>query len=64
MVDQYPVSSDSEIKVELTEASGAKVQATIGKLTWEVTLAPGESRTLRLAYEVKYPKEFGYIAVE
>ena len=64
VVDQYPVSSDSEIKVELTEASGAKVQATIGKLTWEVTLAPGESRTLRLAYEVKYPKEFGYIAVE
>ena len=64
VVDQYPVSTDSEIKVELTESSGALVHAATGKLTWNVTLQPGESRTLRIAYEVKYPKDYGYITVE
>ena len=64
VVDQYPVSSDSEIKVTLTETGGAVADSSTGRLTWNLTLAPGESRTLRMAYEVKYPKEYGYLSID
>lgn len=54
--DQYPVSADSEIKVELEESSEAKVNPVTGILSWELELAPGETKELRLVYSVRYPK--------
>jgi uncharacterized protein (TIGR02231 family) len=55
--DQYPISSDKEIEEELLESSGASVNKDTGVLTWNLELAPGESRSYRISYSVKYPKD-------
>ena len=55
--DQYPLSTMKEIEVELTEHGNASVNPEIGVLTWKLDLQPGESKKIRFAYTVKYPKE-------
>jgi uncharacterized protein (TIGR02231 family) len=55
--DQYPVSANSDIKVDLEESSGANVNPVTGILNWNLQLAPGESRKLNLVYSVRYPKD-------
>jgi uncharacterized protein (TIGR02231 family) len=55
--DQLPVSQDSQIEVEMGEAKGAVLNKETGKLTWQLSLSPSESRTLDLKYTVKYPKD-------
>jgi TonB-dependent SusC/RagA subfamily outer membrane receptor len=55
--DQYPISSDKEIEEELLENGGATVNKDTGILTWNLELAPGESRSYRISYSVKYPKD-------
>ena len=55
--DQFPVSTDKDIEVELLENSGASVNKDTGILTWNVELAPGESRSYRISYSIKYPKD-------
>jgi uncharacterized protein (TIGR02231 family) len=55
--DQYPISSAKEIEEELLESSGAEVNKDTGVLTWKVELAPGASKTYRISYSVKYPKD-------
>lgn len=54
--DQIPVSRNSQIEVTLTNTGGARYYTDTGKLTWEITLQPNESRKLNFAYEVKYPR--------
>ena len=55
--DQYPLSSDKEIEIELLEKSGAKVNAETAILTWDLNLKPNETKTIRISYKVKYPKD-------
>lgn len=55
--DQYPVSKENEIKVDLLESSGAKIDEAEGKLTWNIELKAGETKKLLVKYEVKYPKD-------
>ena len=55
--DQYPVSTDKEIEVELLQSDKAKANAETGVLTWELKLAPGETKKVRISYKVKYPKD-------
>lgn len=55
--DQYPLSTDKEITVELLDAGKAKVNAETGILTWDVQLQPGETRKIRISYKVRYPKD-------
>jgi len=55
--DQYPLSTLKEIEVELTENGGATVNNDTGVLTWKLELSPGESKKIRFAYSVKYPKD-------
>lgn len=55
--DQYPLSSDKEIEVELQESSSAKINTETGILTWNLDLKPNETRKIRLSYKVKYPKD-------
>lgn len=54
--DQIPVSQNSAITVSAEELSGGILDAETGIVVWDLTLNPGESRKLRLSYEVKYPK--------
>lgn len=55
--DQYPVSTEKDITVELLESSKATIDPETHILTWEVTLAAGASKTYRLSYKLKYPKD-------
>jgi len=55
--DQFPLSTNKEIEVELMEAGGAEVNNDFGILNWKLQLAPGESKKIRFAYSVKYPKD-------
>ncbi len=56
VIDQYPVSGNSDIKVERIEKSGAQLKEETGILTWELELQPKEAKKLDLIYEVSYPK--------
>lgn len=55
--DQYPISTNSDIKIDLEESSGAKVNSETGILNWNLELAPGETKELKLVYSVRYPKD-------
>lgn len=55
--DQYPVSTDKSMEIELVESDGAAVNTETGVLTWKLNLAPGETKKVRLSYTVKYPKD-------
>ena len=54
--DQYPLSTDKEIEIELKQSDNAKVNAETGILTWDLNLKPNETRKIRISYTVKYPK--------
>lgn len=55
--DQYPVSKEKEIEVELLDYDGAEVFKETGLLRWQVTLEPSQLKKLKFKYSVKYPKE-------
>jgi len=54
--DQLPISSDGQIEVAMLEISGALLEKNTGKLSWNIKLAPGESKTITLGYSIKTPK--------
>jgi uncharacterized protein (TIGR02231 family) len=55
--DQYPISTDKEITIELLDNGKSKVNAETGILTWDVKLSAGETKKYRISYKVKYPKD-------
>ena len=55
--DQYPISTDKEITIELLENGKAKVNAETGILTWDVKLGAGETKKFRISYKIKYSKD-------
>jgi TonB-dependent SusC/RagA subfamily outer membrane receptor len=55
--DQYPLTTNKEIEVELLDNGGASVNSEIGVLTWKLELAPGEVKKVRFSYSAKYPKD-------
>ena len=55
--DQYPLSTNKDIEVELMETSNANVNNELGVLNWSLQLAPGEVKKVRFSYSVKYPKD-------
>jgi uncharacterized protein (TIGR02231 family) len=55
--DQYPISSDKEIETELLQSDKAAVNTETGILTWQLKLAAGETKKVRISYRVKYPKD-------
>lgn len=54
--DQYPISTNKDIEVELLESSAAANNTETSVLTWQTELAPGESKKFRISYSAKYPK--------
>ncbi|PWS30895.1 DUF4139 domain-containing protein [Pedobacter paludis] len=54
--DQYPLSTESDIEIELLENSGAEVNKENGMLSWQLKIAPNETKTIKLSYSVKAPK--------
>ena len=55
--DQYPMSPDKEIEVELLESDGAKINTETGILTWNLNLKSLETKKIRISYKVRYPKD-------
>jgi uncharacterized protein (TIGR02231 family) len=53
--DQVPLSTDKEIEVSFT-AVNANHEPETGKLTWNYSIAPSESKKMNFQIEVKYPK--------
>ena len=55
--DQFPLSTDKEIEIELIESDGAGINTETGILTWQLNMAPNETKKFRISYSVKYPKD-------
>jgi uncharacterized protein (TIGR02231 family) len=55
--DQYPLSTNKEIEVELLQSDGAKINTETGILTWQLQLKANENKKFRISYRVKYPKD-------
>ena len=55
--DQYPLSTDKEITIELLDDGKAKVNTETGILTWDLKLQPNETKKIRISYKVRYPKD-------
>ncbi|MCS6823543.1 MAG: DUF4139 domain-containing protein [Cytophagaceae bacterium] len=55
--DQYPVSQNNSIQVELIESSGAQKEQTTGTLKWKLKIEPAETKQVSFRYSVKYPKD-------
>jgi hypothetical protein len=39
------------------DKGGAAQETDSGKLTWKISMAPGETKKLSFSYSVKYPKD-------
>ncbi len=55
--DQFPLTTNKEIEVELIDDGGAEVNTDIGVLNWKLNLAAGETKKIKFTYSVKYPKD-------
>ena len=55
--DQFPISTNKDIEVELLESNDATVNNELGVLTWKLELNAGEIKKYRISYSVKYPKD-------
>jgi uncharacterized protein (TIGR02231 family) len=55
--DQLPISSQKDIEVEVLEISDAMRNEETGVLTWKLNVAPNETKTVRIQYSVKFPKD-------
>ena len=55
--DQYPLSTDKEVTIELLDDGKAKVNTETGILTWELKLTANETKKIRISYKVRYPKD-------
>ncbi len=54
--DQYPVSTNKEIEVNVTEISSGINNEEIGVITWQMTIPSGKAEKRRIGYVVKHPK--------
>ncbi|UFH46045.1 DUF4139 domain-containing protein [Flavobacterium galactosidilyticum] len=55
--DQFPISTDKEITIELLENGKAKVNSENGIIDWDLKLAANETKKIRISYKVRYPKD-------
>lgn len=56
VTDQIPVSQKKEVEVTLLDKGTASLEEATGKLTWTLSLKPGETKKLKYSYKVSYPK--------
>jgi uncharacterized protein (TIGR02231 family) len=55
--DQFPISSNKDITIEVLETTDAMRNDETGVLTWKLDIAPGETKKVRVSYTVKFPKD-------
>ncbi len=54
--DQLPLPQNSDITVEAVDLSGGNRNIATGEVTWDLTIAPRETREIIFTYSVRYPK--------
>jgi hypothetical protein len=54
--DQIPIARNTEITVSVDDISGGKRDPETGEVKWEISLQPGEMKSVQIGYTVKYPK--------
>lgn len=57
LFDQLPVSQDEDITVKVEEIDGGKHDEATGKVSWKLSLAPAETKTIKFIFSVKHPKK-------
>lgn len=63
--DQIPVSRHEDIKVRLESAQPNPAEETeLGLLRWELTLPPGERKTIRFDFLVEHPRDIRVTGLE
>ena len=55
--DQKPISSNNDIEISLSDKGGATLNEETGKLTWELSVKPNETKKIRFGYQVKSAKD-------
>lgn len=55
--DQIPISRNAEVTVITETFSNGKRNAETGEISWQITLQPGETKSVDMGYSVKYPKD-------
>ena len=55
--DQLPISNNGDLEVETEEISGGTLDAQTNKLSWKLTVQPGETIKKQLRFSVSYPKK-------
>ncbi|HHL52876.1 MAG TPA: mucoidy inhibitor MuiA family protein [Flammeovirgaceae bacterium] len=56
ILDQIPVSVNSNINVYVLSTGEGQLNKDTGKIRWQLPLQPDEQRELLFSYEVKYPR--------
>lgn len=56
LLDQIPVSTNSEIEVEPEKLDGAEFNKENGEVKWRFILPPAQKNEFELVYKVRYPK--------
>lgn len=57
ILDEVPVSKNTEIEVTFDGAEGANYVKEYGKLSWKMTIPANSSKKVKFSYFVKYPKD-------
>lgn len=57
ILDEVPVSRNTEIEVTFEGAEGANYVKEYGKLSWKLTIPANTSKKVKFSYFVKYPKD-------
>lgn len=55
--DQIPLTTDKDIEIETIDISNGLLDKDYGKVSWKFKLNPAETKTLKLSYSIKYPKD-------
>lgn len=53
--DQIPISRSADIKVEVINLNGAKMDTEYGQLTWNLIIPAGSQKEVSFSYQVSYP---------
>lgn len=62
--DQVPISNTDDVDVKVIEVSGAMHQKESGYLNWSMSLAPFETKKVRVSYEIKYGKNIDLVDIQ
>lgn len=57
ILDQVPISSDKDVVITIDEKTGAEYDEKTGLLSWNLSIAPTQNKSLNFGFSIKYPKD-------